>query len=114
LTSLIGKVEKPGKASIRLEGKYENCLGKTYKKEFLLDFSELYGLRRVGESPLVEISKELRKIREDIHCAFSSSYPRIKLVAFTKKDMEEEGLKLLEEERLFEEEEKRRDQPEKK
>lgn len=96
LTSLIGRIKELGKVSVEVGVKYENCLGKIYQQKFLLDFSELFGLRTIGEPPLQKVAKELEKIQKDIHTIMFSSYPRIKVVAYTKKDMEEERKRQLE------------------
>lgn len=107
LTSLVGKKELE-KTKIEFEVKYENSLGKLSQKNYILDFSEFYGRLRVGEPSLKKIADNLEKIQKDIHTIMYSSYPRIKVVTHTKKDMEEEYLKMVEEERLFEEKKKKK------
>lgn len=107
LTSIIGRVEELGEIAVEVSVKYENCLGKNYQQNFLLDFSELFIVRRAGEPSLKKVANNLEKIQKDIHTIMFSSYPRIKVIAYTKKDMEEKYLKVLEEERLFEEEKKK-------
>jgi hypothetical protein len=98
---------KKEKSFFQIKVNYENKFGKTYKDTYPLDFSEFFDLRHAGEPPLQTIAKNLEKVQEDIHSIMNSSYPRIKVVAYTKKDMEAECLKVLEEERLFEEEKKK-------
>ena len=95
LTSLVGKKELE-KIKIEFKVKYENSLGKLSQENYILDFSEFYGRRRVGEPSLKKIADNLEKIQKDIHAIIDSSYPRIKVVTHTKKDMEEEKQRQLE------------------
>jgi len=99
LTSLVGRADELEKIKIRAVIKYENILKKPFQQEYILDFAELYGIRRVGVPALQEIAKNIEKIQEDIHDLMTASYPRISVITYTKKDMEEEHLKILEEER---------------
>lgn len=94
---------KKKKSYFEIKVKYENKFGKTYKNTYSIDFSEFFDLMHAGEPSLKKIASNLEKIQKDIHAIIFSSYPRIKVVAYTKKDMEEEHLKILEEERRAEE-----------
>lgn len=107
LTSVIGRFEELREIAVEVSVKYENCLGESHQQKFLLDFSELFYTRRLGTPSFKKIADNLEKIQKDIHTIMFSSYPRIKVIAYTKKDMEENYLKVLEEERLFEEEKKK-------
>jgi len=107
LTSIMGRIDELGETVVEVIVKYKNCLGDSYQQKFLLDFSELFIVRRAGELSLKKVANNLEKIQKDIHSIMFSSYPRIKVIAYTKKDMEEKYLKVLEEERLFEEEKKK-------
>jgi len=90
LISLIGRAEELEKISIEVKAEYDNCLGKSYQQQYTLDFSELLGMRRAGEPSQKKIANNLEKIQNDIHGLMYSSYPKIKVIAYTKKDMEEE------------------------
>ena len=91
---------KKKKSFFDIKVKYENKFGKPYKNTYLIDFSKFFDLRHAGEPSLKKIANNLEKIQKDIHTIMYSSYPRIKVVTHTKKDMEEEYHKILEEERL--------------
>lgn len=91
---------KKKKSFFEIKVKYDNKFGKPYKNTYLIDFSEFFDLRHAGEPSLKKVANNLEKIQKDIHTIMFSSYPKIKVVAYTKKDIEEEYLKVLEEERL--------------
>lgn len=91
---------KKKKSFFEIKVKYDNKFGEPYKNTCLIDFSEFFDLRHAGEPSLKKIANNLEKIQKDIHAIMYSSYPRIKVVTHTKKDMEEEYLKVIEEERL--------------
>ena len=83
---------KKNKSFFEIKVKYDNKFGKPYKNTCLIDFSEFFDLRHAGEPSLKKIANNLEKIQKDIHAIINSSYPRIKVVTHTKKDMEEERL----------------------
>lgn len=94
LTGLVGKKElEKTKIVIRVE--YENFMGKLYQKEYILDFSEFYGRRRVGHPPLIDIADNLKKIEGYIR-QVSLGKNKIKVATYTMKDIEEENKKLKE------------------
>jgi hypothetical protein len=102
LASLIGNQEL-GKAKFEFTVKYENCVGKSYQKSYILDFSEFWGIRRVGEPALRNIAKNLEKIKEDIH-RVSSGMDKVKVIAYTVNDIEKETERQLKQIEQFEKE----------
>lgn len=94
LTSLVGRKELE-KTKIGFKVKYENSIGKSYQREYTLDFSEFWGRRRVGEPPLKDIAKSLEKIEEYIR-HISLGMKKIKVVTYTEKEIEERTKKQLE------------------
>jgi hypothetical protein len=88
LTSIIGRPELE-KTTIKLGVKYENCLGKGYQQDYVLDFSEFWGRRYVGESHIKNIAQNLEKIAKDLHQIYSGMQ-KLKVIAYTKQDIEEE------------------------
>jgi len=46
---------------------YKNRFGKKYNEDFVIDFSELWGLEQLGEPPLHKIAKNIEDIQKDIH-----------------------------------------------
>jgi len=87
LTSLVGR-EELEETKIEFKVKYENSTGKSYQREYTLDFSEFWGRRRVGESLLKDIAKNLEKIEGYIQQI--SLAKKIEVVTYTNKDIEEE------------------------
>ncbi len=75
---------------------YKNKFERPYENEYTIDFSEFIGLIQVSEPSLKKVANNLEKIQRDIHTIIYSSYPRIKVVTHTKKDMEEEKKRQLE------------------
>jgi hypothetical protein len=69
--------------------KYENRLGQSYENKYTVDFSEFFGMTHVGEPSLQKISTNLEKIQKDIHKMYDT-FPKIKVITYSKKDIEEE------------------------
>lgn len=88
LTSIIGR-EDLSTAKYEIKVGYENCLGESYKASYILDFSEFWGIRRIGEPPLKSIVKHLESIKRDIN-DLSSGMRKIKVITYTKDDVEKE------------------------
>jgi len=82
---------------------YENFASKKFKRTFNIDLSEIMGLRRVGDPPLKRISDQLEKINEVME-KMISYYPQLKVIAYTKKDIDDETKRI--EETIKEEEKK--------
>lgn len=102
LTGLVDNKELE-KTELVFRIEYENFMGKLYQKEYILDFSEFYGRRRVGHPPLIDIAKNLEKIERNIQLIISG-LKKIEVVTFTKKDIEEENKKIEEQIEQFEKE----------
>ena len=89
LTSMVKnfkeKIEKPFEIKVT----YKNATGKIYEDVYPIDFSQLIGLRQLGEPPLYKIAKNIESIRKDIR-NFSIGFHRLKVIMYTKEDIEKE------------------------
>jgi len=95
LTSMIENFEEKTKKPFKVKVTYQNSMGKKYEDVYVIDFSQLIGLRRLGRPPLYEIAKNIEKIKEDLHL-LSIGFRRMKVIRYTKEDIEEEQEQLLE------------------
>jgi len=108
LTTLYGRAEELKKLLIKVKVKYKNLEGKLYKHEYILDFSELLDIRRSGEPSIKKIANNLEKIQRDINKLLFSSFHKIKVIRYTKEDIENEQREILEEKRKFEEKQQKK------
>lgn len=69
---------------------YKNQIKKLKKETFVLDFTEYLGLLYTNAGPYKDIIGKLDAIRQDIHDVIRRPDAKIKVVAYTKKEMEEE------------------------
>jgi len=95
LTTMIENFEEKTKKPFEIRVTYQNGRGKTYKDVYMIDFSQLIGLRQLGEPPLYKIAKNVEEIEKDIY-NLSTGFHKIKVVRYTKEDVEEETKQLLE------------------
>lgn len=86
---------------IEFNCKYDDLYGETYEEEYKIDLKEfkkgLHGEHTYvlwEELPLQKIEKHLEKLQKDIS-NLSSGFHKIKVIAYTKKDIEEENKEFL-------------------
>ncbi len=91
----IENFEEKTKKPFEIRVTYQNSIGKTYKDVYMIDFSQLIGLSQLGEPPLYKIAKNVEEIKKDIH-HLSTGFHKIKVIMYTKEDVEEERKQLLE------------------
>ncbi len=53
--------------AFKVTARYHNDKGRQFEDEYCIDFSELIGLRRVGEPPLHKMAKSLESLQDDVH-----------------------------------------------
>lgn len=92
LTSLFENRKSKLENSFKIRVKYENAMGIMYDDIFEIDFSELIGLERIGTPPIHKIADNIEKINNNID-RISSGFNRVKVIAYTKEDIEEEYAK---------------------
>jgi len=95
LTNMIENFEEKIKKPFEIRVTYQNSIGKTYEDVYMIDFSQLIGLIRLGKPPLYKIAKNVEEIKKDIH-NLSTGFHKIKVIRYTKEDVEEETKQLLE------------------
>jgi len=95
LTSMIENFEEKTKKPFEIRVTYKNSVGKKYKDVYMIDFSQLIGLSQLGEPPLYKIAKNIEKIQKDIHY-LSTGVHRMKVIRYTKENVEEQTKQLLE------------------
>lgn len=89
LTSLTEKFEEKIKNSFEIKVTYQNCIGKIYEDIYVVDFSQFDGLNQLGKPPLHEIAENIKSIQKDIN-SISTGWHRMKIIMYTKEDVEEE------------------------
>ena len=87
--------EEKVKKSFKIKVTYQNSIGKKYEDLYAIDFSQFIGLRHLGEPPLYKISKNIEKIQKDIH-HLSTGFYKMKVIRYTKEDVEKETEQLIE------------------
>lgn len=95
LTSMIENFEEKTKKPFEIRVTYQNSVGKKYEDVYIIDFSQLIGLSQLGEPSLYKIAKNIEKIQEDIY-HLSTGFHRMKVIRYTKEDVEKETKQLLE------------------
>ncbi|KAF5410775.1 MAG: hypothetical protein U9N46_06135 [Euryarchaeota archaeon] len=96
LTNMTENFREKVKTSFEIAITYQNISSKTYEDVYPIDFSHFEGLRQSGEPPLYTIAKNIENIQKDIH-SLSTGFHEMRVAVRTKKDVEEEMEKLLEE-----------------
>lgn len=70
--------------------RYRNATGVRYEMPCVLDLSELKGISRIGEPPLIKISKQIESIAKSIdHLA--SGFKRLKVDGYSQADRDAES-----------------------
>ena len=95
LTSMIENFEEKTKNPFEIRVTYQNSVGKKYEDTYMIDFSQLIGLNQLGKPSLYKIAKNIEKIQQDIH-HLSTGFHRMKVIRYTKEDVEEETKQWLE------------------
>jgi len=95
LTNMAEDYEEKIKKPFVIKVTYQNSVSKKYEDSYLIDFSQLPGLLQLGEPPLYKIAKNIENIQKDLH-NLSTGFHRMKVIVYTKEDVEEEMKQLLE------------------
>lgn len=94
LTNMAESYEEKMKKTFEIEVIYESSIHKLYSNTYLIDFSQMRGLSS-GEPPLYQIADGIKRIQEDIN-HLSTGSNRLKVISYTKEDIEEENRRSLE------------------
>ena len=95
LNSLVAMLDKKLCLSFDMIVKYEDASGKKFKSIYNIDLSEVMGLRHVGEPPLKKIADQAEKLVNEIRKLYSH-YPQMKVITYTKSEIDEENKKIKE------------------
>lgn len=88
LTNMTDNFEKKRNKQFEIKVTYQDTTNKSYEHKFKIDFSRLEGLSQVGKPPIYMIAEGIKDLKEDVHRL--STGRRMEVVAYTKKDIEEE------------------------
>ncbi len=86
---LVSLVEYFPKETFEIKVTYQNSIGKTYEDLYLIDFSQFEEVSQLGKAHLYEIANNIEKIQNDIH-HISTGFHRMKVIMYSKEDVEEE------------------------
>ena len=95
LTDVREDFEKKTKTPFEIKVTYQNIIGKTYERKYIIDLSIFVGLPQLGEPPLYKIAKNIESIQKDVN-RLSTGDHRLKAVIYTKSEVEEEEKELME------------------
>jgi hypothetical protein len=70
--------------------RYRNATGVRYEMPCVLDLSELKGISRIGEPPLLKISKQIESIAKSIDY-LASGFKRLKVDGYSQADCDAES-----------------------
>lgn len=92
-TQMTEDFEDKVATQIRVRTTCRSATGALYDRQHLLDLSELKGISRIGEPPLLKIAKSLEELQKDVqHLATGFNKPKINV--FTHEDRERERKEL--------------------
>lgn len=75
---------------IHISCRYRNATGMQYEIPCVLDLSELKGISRIGEPPLLKIGKQLESIAKNVD-HFATGFKRLRVDGFTQADRDAEN-----------------------
>jgi len=76
LTNVSEDYRRKLNCAFKITVSYRNDKGRDFDDDYCIDFSELIGLRRVGEPPLHKMAKSLEALQQDVHLLAGSPRTR--------------------------------------
>ena len=73
--------------------RYRSATGARYESQCVLDLSEIKGISRIGEPPLLKIAKQLETIAKDLN-HLTTGFNRLRVDAFSQDDRDAEQAEL--------------------
>ena len=104
LTNMAENYQEKLKKAFEIKVTYESNIHKPYNNTYVIDFSQQSGLS-FGEPPLYKIAKNIEQIQQDIN-HISTGFTKLKIIRYTKEDIDEENNQFLEQ---FKQQEAERD-----
>ena len=74
---------------VKVESMSRGSSGVQYRREHLIDLSELKGAARLGTPPLLSIARSLEKLQNDVH-SLTTGFQRMKIDIYSEPDRERE------------------------
>jgi len=86
-TSMTEHFEEKLQTQVTIRSRYRSASGQTKERQHAIDLSELKGVRRIGEPPLLKIAKNIEKLQGDLH-KVATGFQKLKVDVFTSEDRE--------------------------
>jgi hypothetical protein len=88
-TRMTDNFKEKLETQILVRSNYRSATGRAYARQHVLDLSELKGVERIGEPPLLKIAKNVEKFQEQMQ-RLSTGFEKLKVDVFTHDDRERE------------------------
>ncbi|MBI5374209.1 MAG: hypothetical protein HZA77_02170 [Candidatus Schekmanbacteria bacterium] len=88
-TNLRDDFEGKTSAIIRIKVTFKSKTNQTYREEYLIDFSEMKGMERLGEPPLNKIAYQIEKIQNNID-KICTGFSKLHINIYTNEDRNRE------------------------
>jgi len=88
-TQMTEDFEDKVATQIRVRSTCRGVTGAIYDRQHAIDLSELKGISRIGEPPLLKMAKSLEALQNDLH-RVATGFSRPKVDVFTQEDRERE------------------------
>jgi len=89
-TNVTEGYEEKIQATLKIHCQYKSAGGVPYVHEYLLNLSELKGLTRIGEPPLLKIAKQIEKIQNHLY-ALVNGMRKLKVDVFSEAERDAEA-----------------------
>lgn len=89
LANAIGNLDELKKAPIEIGASYYDDAGQCHEKTFVIDFSELENIERVGEPPLFTIAESVKKIQAALDGLFRGM-AKLPVLTYSLSDLDAE------------------------
>ena len=99
-TNLTEHFEEKLGARITANTTCKSLSGREYLRTHAINLSELKGLQRMGEPPLLKMSRSLEKLQDDVH-KLTTGWNKLKVHTYDSEDREAERKELEEERERF-------------
>jgi hypothetical protein len=105
LTDMKENYQEKLKQNFEIKITYESSIHELYNNTYLIDFSQQSGLSQIGAPSIHKIAKNIEQIQQDIN-HISTGFTKLKIIRYTKEDIDEENNQFLEQ---FKQQEAERD-----
>jgi len=95
LTNMAENYQEKLKKAFEIKVTYESNIHEPYSNTYVIDFSQQRGLTQIGEPSIYKIAKNIEQIQKDIN-QISTGFTKLKIIRYTKEDIDEENKQFLE------------------